>query len=308
MIADAVDQAGLRAVLCYEVSDRNGPQAAEAGIEENTRFVRAVDHKRIKGLFGLHANLTLSDQTLAACAEAIGELGCGCHIHVAEHESDQAASLEQGGTRAVTRLADFGLLTDRTIVAHAVHVDSQEIGLLRDSRAWVTHQARSNMNNGVGTQAFERLQHEGVRVGIGTDGIDQAMFAEWQAAYFLHKAANRDPRAAPPGAILNAAQVNAQLAEKHLGLPIGRLEPGAAADVIVLDYEPFTPLTADTLLGHALFGFPGAVVSGTIVAGQILMWERKLYTLDVAQIMAEARAHTPEVWARYAANVPPEMN
>ncbi|MHB8628593.1 MAG: putative aminohydrolase SsnA [Aggregatilineales bacterium] len=315
VIADAVEQAGVRAVLCYEVSDRDGQAVAEAGIAENIRFVQAVQNDQAQArangrqllgaTFGLHANLTLSDRTLELCAEQVHQYDCGCHIHVAEHEADQEASLRFSGQRAIERLASFGLLDSHAILAHCIHVDGWEMGLLRKSGAWVTHQPRSNMNNGVGAQQFDTLRRGGVKVAIGSDGIGHDMFTEWQTASFLHKLARRDPRAASIDAIVDAGtRVNAELAESFFGQSIGRLMPGAAADVIVLDYDAYTPLTADTLLGHALFGFPGATVTGTIVAGQILMWDRALVTLDETAIAAEARAHAPEVWARYQANVP----
>jgi putative selenium metabolism protein SsnA len=316
VIAEAVEQAGLRAVLCYEVSDRDGPTAAEAGIAENIRMIKSVRENSAPGrnvrqliaaTFGLHANLTLSERTLEICADHIKGLGCGCHIHVAEHEADQEASLQFSGKRAVERLATFGLLDSHAILAHCIHVDAWEMALLRESGAWITHQPRSNMNNGVGAQSFDTLRRGGVKVAIGSDGIGHDMFTEWQTAAFLHKLARRDPRAAPADAILDAGtRVNAELAESFFGKAIGRLIPGAAADVIVLDYDPYTPLTADTLLGHALFGFPSATVIGTIVAGQVLMWDRTLITLNEAAIAAEARAHAPEVWARYKENVPVE--
>lgn len=315
VIADAVEQAGLRAVLCYEVSDRDGQAVADAGIAENVRFIqsirenqapgRSAERQLVAATFGLHANLTLSERTLEACAGQIAELGCGCHIHVAEHESDQEASVRYSGQRAVERLAAFGLLDSHAILAHCIHIDGWEMALLRESGAWVTHQPRSNMNNGVGAQQFDTLRRGGVKVAIGSDGIGHDMFTEWQTASFLHKLARRDPRAAPADAILDAGtRVNAELAESFFGQAIGHLVAGAAADIIVLDYDPYTPLTADTLLGHALFGFPGSVVIGTIVAGQILMWDRMLLTLDEVAIAAEARAHAPDVWARYRENVP----
>ncbi len=315
VIADAVQQAGLRAVLCYEVSDRDGEAVMEAGVAENTRFIQSVQkgqaqaradgRQLLAATFGLHANLTLSDRTLELCAEQVHQFESGCHIHVAEHEADQEASLQFSGQRAVERLASFGLLNSRAILAHCIHIDAWEMGLIRRSGAWVTHQPRSNMNNGVGAQAFDTLRRGGVNVAIGSDGIDHDMFTEWQTASFLHKLARRDPRAASIEAIADAGtRVNAELAESFFGQSIGHLIQGAAADLIVLDYEPYTPLTADTLLGHALFGFPSASVIGTIVAGQILMWDRALVTLDEAAIAAEARAHAPEVWARYQANVP----
>ncbi|MBZ0294090.1 MAG: amidohydrolase family protein, partial [Anaerolineae bacterium] len=155
VIADAVEQAGLRAVLCYEVTDRDGQEKMEAGIAENLRFMQAP-HPLVAGTFGMHASLTLSDATLRTCADALPD-DAGVHIHVAEHEADEEDSLHRYGKRVVERLAEFDLLGDKTITAHCVHIDEHERQLLQTSGTWITHQPRSNMNNGVGAAAIDAM-------------------------------------------------------------------------------------------------------------------------------------------------------
>ena len=148
--------------LCYEVTDRNGPAGAQAGISENVRFGHAVAERGgdlLRATFGLHASLSLSDKTLERCVAAAAGLGMGCHIHVAEHEADEYDSRQQHGRRVVDRLAALGVLGPRSIVAHCVHVDGREMELLRDSGTWVTHQPRSNMNNAVGAAPVLSLIH-----------------------------------------------------------------------------------------------------------------------------------------------------
>ncbi|MBL8147836.1 MAG: amidohydrolase family protein, partial [Anaerolineae bacterium] len=171
-IADAVDAAGLRAVLCYEVTDRDGQAKAEAGIAENVRFL-AAQRPRVRGTFGLHASLTLSDAPLRACADA--HPGGGFHIHVAEHEADEADSLAKSGLRVVPRLHEYGILGPKTITAHCVHADEAELALLEQTGTWISHQPRSNMNNAVGAMAFDALMARGMKVAIGNDGFSNAM-------------------------------------------------------------------------------------------------------------------------------------
>lgn len=303
VIADAVDEAGLRAVLCYEVTDRDGPEKARAGIAENARFLKAArGRQRIAGTFGLHASLTLSDQTLEQCVAAASGLETGFHIHVAEHEADEEDCVRKSGERVVHRLNRLGILGPKTIVAHAVHVDDRERAVLRDTQTWVSHQPRSNMNNAVGAAALDQMLAEGMRVVLGNDGFSNTMWAEWKAAYLLQKVVHRDPRLAPGDAIARIAMDhNARLAEVFFpGQTIGRLVPDAAADVILVDYHPYTPLTVGNFPWHVLFGFEPSMVTATIVAGRVLMRDRVLLTLDEAQIAAAARAHAPQVWERYA--------
>jgi putative selenium metabolism protein SsnA len=302
VIADAVDEAGLRAVLCYEVTDRDGQDKAQAGIAENVRFLKAAQQRpRIAATFGLHASLTLSDETLKDCVRAAEGLETGFHIHVAEHEADEEDSLRKSHERIVHRLNRLGILGPKTIVAHAVHVDESERAVLRERGTWVSHQPRSNMNNGVGASALDAMLAEGMPVALGNDGFSNNMWAEWKAAYLLHKVANRDPRRAPGDQIARMATVhNAQLAEVFFpGQTIGKLVPGAAADVVLVDYHPFTPLSAGNLPWHIIFGFEASMVTTTIAAGKILMRDRQLLALDEAAITAAACDYAPKVWERY---------
>jgi putative selenium metabolism protein SsnA len=303
-IADAVDSAGVRAALCYEVTDRNGPTGAQEGISENVRFLSSLrerDSHLLAGTFGLHASLSLSDETLADCVSAASELGTGFHIHVAEHEVDEYDSMYKYNRRVVDRLAEAGILGPKTIVAHAIHVDAVEKGLLRGTDTWVTHQPRSNMNNAVGAADIEGMMRLGIPVCLGNDGFSNNMWAEWKTAYFLHKLAHRDPRRANGADIAKMAIYNnAALAEMFWPeLPLGKLEVGAAADIIFVDYQATTPLTTANLPWHIIFGFESSMVTTTIAAGKVLMLDRRLLTLDQVEITARSRELARGVWKRF---------
>jgi putative selenium metabolism protein SsnA len=310
VIAEAVERSGLRAVLCYEVTDRDGVERARAGIAENVRFLERVRREkpgdgRVAATFGMHAGLTLSDGTLAACRQAAPE-GVGFHIHVAEHEADEYDSLAKSGMRVVDRLQAHGILGPLSIVAHAVHADAREIGLLAESETWVSHQPRSNMNNGVGAAPVEAQLRAGVRVCLGTDGFSHTMWEEWKAAYLLHKVWHRDPRRMPATEVARmGVRNNAALANQFFPeAPVGVLAQGAQADLILVDYHPHTPLTAENLPWHIVFGFHESMVTATLVAGRVLMRDRRLLTLDEEAITAHARELAPRVWERYQGFVP----
>jgi putative selenium metabolism protein SsnA len=310
VIAEALDQSGLRGVLCYEVTDRDGSEKAKAGIQENVRFIERCRKGQIAGgrvaaTFGMHASLTLSDETLdASRAAAPGDIGF--HLHVAEHPIDEYDSLAKSGMRVVDRLEKHGILGERTIVVHAVHVDAREIELLADSGTWVTHQPRSNMNNGVGISDVESMMRAGIRVCLGNDGFSNAMWEEWKTAYLVHKVWQRDPRRMPGDKIIEMAiDNNGALAGMFFPeAPIGVIKPGAHADLIMVDYRPTTPLTEGNLPWHILFGFHASMVTTTIVAGRLLMRDRRLLTLDEKQISARAQEIVPDVWERYQSFVP----
>ncbi len=302
VIAEAATEAGLRVGVCYEVTDRNGPDGARAGITENVRMLRrlqAAPNPMLAATFGLHASLSLSPKTLADC-RAVHD--GGFHIHVAEHEADEYDSLHRYGRRVVDRLHAAGILGPRSIVAHAIHIDPAEAQVLRETGTWVTHQPRSNMNNAVGAADIDGLLRLGVRVGLGNDGFSNAMWEEWKAAYLLHKVAHRDPRRAPGGSIVEMAVTqNAGLAAVFFpGAPLGVIAPGAYADLILVDYHPTTPMTAENLPWHILFGFEPSAVTATIAGGRLLMKDRELLFLDEAEIAAKSRERAKQVWARFA--------
>jgi cytosine/adenosine deaminase-related metal-dependent hydrolase len=209
--------------------------------------------------------------------------------------------MNKSGVRAVKRLYDAGILGDQTIVAHAVHCDPWELALLRGTETWVTHQPRSNMNNAVGAAPLDAMLTADMRLCLGNDGFSNNMWADWKAAYLLHKVAHRDPRRAPGDGIARMAMVNnARLAEMFFPeVALGLLIPGAAADMMIVDYHPFTPLTAGNLPWHIIFGFEASMIRTTIASGAVLMHDREIFVLDEREIAAEARALAPSVWERY---------
>ncbi len=310
MIAEAMDESGLRSVLCFEVTDRDGPERAQAGIAENARFVRRcsqehISEGRVAANFGIHAPMTVSDETLAACRDAVPK-GTGFHLHVAEHEYDQIRSMAMAGTRSVDRLLKHDILGDKSILAHAIHLDAREVQLIAESNSWVSHQPRNNQNAADGIAEVESYLRAGIPVCLGNDGLTNTMWREAEAAYFLQKIKHRDGRRLPGDQLLQIAiSNNAALASKYFTEGrVGVIEPGAYADLIFVDYKPSTPMTVENLAGHYVFGFNESMITTTIVNGQVLMKDRVLTTLDEDEIKARSREIAPEFWERYQKLVP----
>lgn len=305
-IYDAVAESGIRASLCYEVTDRDGIDKAHLGIKENKRFIEFVKSKkplngRISTCFGLHASLTLSDNTLEACRAAAPE-NIGFHIHVAEDAIDEYDSLEKSDLRVVDRLYKHQILGPKTIAVHAVHIDAKEIEILADTKTWVTHQPRSNMNNAVGISNVESMLRAGIKVGLGNDGFSNDMWQEWKTAYLVHKLWNRDPQRMNGIDIIEMAIYNnSALATKQFDVgQIGVLEEGAQADIIFVNYQPFTPLTEGNLPWHILFGFNPRMVTTTIVSGKPLMIDNNILTLDENEVYSKAMELSLPVWQQYS--------
>lgn len=299
-IADAVTTSGLRAALCYEVTDRDGLDAANAGIRENSRFIQKVkadaNQKRVAATFGLHASMTLSDATLAACVAEAKRF----HVHVAEHPADEYDSIARSGKRTVERLHSFGITGPESIMAHCIHIDAWEMALLKETGTFVTHQPRSNMNNAVGAADITTMLRGNMALCLGNDGFSNDMFTEMKVADLLQKVTHNDPRYLGADKVIQMAVYNnRRLAGSFFEKPVGVIAPGAYADLILLDYYPTTPLSSANLPWHILFGVSGGHVHSTIANGQVLMRNRELLTMDEAAITARSREVAKQTWERY---------
>jgi putative selenium metabolism protein SsnA len=297
IIETAVRQAGVRASLCYEVSDRN---VAGGGIAENERFIKKIGKGdgQIAAMMGLHASFTLSDATLEKCVSIARSAGVGCHIHVAEDAADRADSLAKYGIPTVARLHKRGLTGERSIFVHCVHVDESEMEILAATGTAVVHNPESNMNNAVGVTPLFKLLQKGVLVGLGTDGMGSDMLVQMRCAYLLHRLANSDPRVGFMEAPQLLLQNNPLIALRQFGLQLGQIAVGLSADLAILDYEPLTPLSENNFLGHLIFGLVDATVDTTVCRGKILMRGKQVLGMDEARIAAQTRELAPKMWKR----------
>ncbi len=296
VIAQALGELGIRSILCYETSDRDGPERASAGLAENRRFADRIQHEKpllTRALVGAHASFTLSDETLEECADIARTFEIGLHVHAAEDAVDEDDAIARDGRRVVARLAHAGALDDRTLLAHGVHLDADELGLVLAADAFLAHNARSNMNNAVGRAHLDALAG---RVALGTDGIGADMFEESRAAFFrlreddVHAGADWPLDRLAVGAGLAAAAFG----ERHLG----KLDVDAPADLVVLDYAAPTPLDAHSFAGHWVFGLGSRHVRDVMVAGEWVVLDRQLVRADHRELAAEARIQAERLWAR----------
>jgi putative selenium metabolism protein SsnA len=301
-IERAVKETGLRACLCYELSDRDGGRIAREGLAENMRFIQhcqGLNDAHLKALFGLHASFTISDATLEKAARLGHDLGAGFHIHVAEAQGDQDLALRRSGRRVVERLKRFEILGRQSIAAHCIYVTRNEMDLLAETGTAVVHNPQSNLNNAVGVANIIEMKRRGVLVGLGTDAMTTNMLEELRVALWAQHLANRHPSVGF-GEVTNALfAANAEIAARSFGLRLGELRPGAAADIAIFNYDPPTPLDGTNLFGHLLFGISQAAADTTIVGGRVLMENRKLaLNLDEARINARARELAADLWKR----------
>lgn len=302
-IAEAVRQVGLRASLCYEVSDRDGAERAREGIDENIAFSRRCRKdggEQLKALFGLHAAFTLSDETLDEAARAAADSGMGCHIHTAEARSDQEFNQSRFGLRVVERLHRHGILGPRSIAAHCVHVNERELDLLAETGTAVAHNPQSNLNNAVGIADILAMDRKGILVGLGTDAMTVNMREEVRVALWAQHLRHDNPGVGFMEALSTLLFHNARIANRYWNCGLGELKEGNAADVVLIDYIPPTPLDESTFLGHFAFGITQAPVDTTIAAGRVLMAGKQLLLdLDEEEVCRKSRELAGRLWERF---------
>ncbi len=297
LLEKAVRQAGVRASLCYEVSDRN---ISGGGIAENERFIKKIGKGdgQVAAMMGLHASFTVSDATAERCVGIANDAGVGCHIHVAEDAADREDALTKHKMPTVNRLNKLGMTGEKSIFVHCVHVDEAEMDILAATKTVVVHNPESNMNNAVGVTPLLKLLKKGVLVGLGTDGMNSDMLVQMRCTYLLHRLANHDPRVAFLEAPQLLLQNNAEIAGRQFGLQLGEIAEGRPADLAILDYQPPTPLSEANFLGHLIFGLVDAVVDTTVCKGKILMQGKKILSMDESRLAARTRELAPQMWKR----------
>lgn len=300
-IAEAAKKLGIRTSLCYEVSDRDGKEITLREIEENINFIKEIQKDdngdMIKGLFGLHASFTLSNETLYKVREAMEGVYDGYHIHVAEGIQDQYDSLEKYGKRVVERLHDFGILGKHTIAVHGVHINQREIEILKETDTSIVHNPESNMNNAVGAPPVVSMIKQGLRVGLGTDAYTNDMFESMKVANILQSHQLCDPTVGFNETKIMQFDNNPKILRKYFKRDLGVIAKGAYADIITVDYIPLTPMNKDNWFGHALFGMTGRLVNDTIINGKFVMKDREILPVDVKEVLAKSRERANKIWS-----------
>ncbi|MDR2741064.1 MAG: putative aminohydrolase SsnA [Treponema sp.] len=300
-IAEAAKLFGIRSNLCYETSDRDGEKIAAAGIKENADFAKYCnerDDDMIRALFGMHAQMTIGEKTLNRCLEAAANAETGFHIHAAEGIEDVIDGVSKYGLRVIERLYKYGVLSEKSIAVHCIHITGEEMDMLEDSNAAVVHNPQSNMGNAVGVSPVLDMLKKGILVGLGTDGYTPDMTESLKTAAVLHKHAKSLPSVAWAEPHTMLFENNKKIMERFIRGKVGAIKPDHYADIIIVDYKGPTPVNADTINSHILFGVTGRHVDTTIINGKIIMKERELVNVDEERLLAKSGELAQKLWDR----------
>jgi cytosine/adenosine deaminase-related metal-dependent hydrolase len=279
-LARVFDSLGIRGVLCYETTDRNGPHEGAAGLAENAQAIARYTGGMLRAITGYHATFTVEEATFRAGASVPGPI----HVHCAEGPGDVRDAVARGFSGVIDRLAHHGLLRPGSLLVHGVHLGDAEVERVLAAGCWLAHNPTSNRNNRVGYARPGRFADRGV---LGTDGLGSDMFAAARDAFFAAREHSHDVD------VLALVVQGHRLASELLGVPLGRLEPGYGADLIRLRYEPQTPLNTGNVFGHLVFGIQARHVRDVLVAGRAVVVDGELPPWPADHAAAQA------LWTRY---------
>ncbi|MDJ0268987.1 MAG: amidohydrolase [Aigarchaeota archaeon] len=302
-IAEAVNRVGIRGVISFEATERRSEEEGRRGLGENIRFLKRGDKGRAIGMISLHASFTISDDLIRSGVEAAEKYNAPLTIHVSEGPNDVYHNIERYGKRTVERLRDVGLLSERAVLAHCVHLSVEEIKLLSETKTNVAHNPMSNMLNAVGVQPLPEMLANGVNVSLGNDGYVFDMFENMRSCFLLHRVARRDPGVVSAQKMVEMATVDAARA---YGLrELGSLEPGKKADIIIIRPKILaTPLTGSPY-NYIVNGIKGGDVTHVFVDGELIAENQRLLKVAQEEAEKEVLGAVERLWERLGAS-PPE--
>ena len=300
VISSAFDYSGLRGITTYGITDRNyGYEELRKGTDECVRFIKEIKNKKnnsvdvlCEGMVGAHALFTVPDEGLEMLYSAVKETGRGLHIHVAEGSFDSEYSHFSYGKDLLTRLNEFDLLSDKTLIAHGIYLNESEIDLLNQKGCFLVHNPRSNMNNRVGyLKELNKINN----LLLGTDGCSSDMFEELKIASLKNRECVNNLF---PNDFFNAIIRSNKLLSKYFEKKLGSVSEGYTADLIILDYNSPTPIVEENVGGHLMWGLSSNSVNSTIVNGKLLYHNHTFINLDASEIYSKAREEALKLWKR----------
>lgn len=297
-VAEAVRKTGARALL--------GVSYLDANMEEFRRDLEATMQKaatcsRIRVAVAPHAGYSCSEENLREGIELARRHGLFLTTHIAETQDESRIISERYGKSPVRLFDDLGALSERTIAAHCVHVDGEDILTLRDRGVTVAHNPQSNMKISSGIAPLERMRRAGVHCTVATDGCcsnnDLDLWEELRTATFLQKCATGDPCAAPAYEMLKMVTVEAA---RGIGCEgeLGVVSEGAIADLILLDLRKPHLCPVHNLVSNLVYCAKASDVDTVIVDGEVVVSRRRVVGIDLDGVMDQVQHHALDIARR----------
>ncbi|MFW9837083.1 MAG: amidohydrolase family protein [Candidatus Thorarchaeota archaeon] len=298
-IARGTKEVGMRGIIAFEMTERNNPKEATRGFQEGVKFIKSCGKEDlVSGMISLHASFTVGDEIVTKAVAQAKELNVPMTVHTSEGLVDLYHNLEATGERTVERLNRLGALGPKTVLAHCVHVDRNEIDLIAKRRASVAHNPMSNMLNAVGVSPVPAMLEKGITVGLGNDGWIYDPFENMRCALTVHRLSSGNPSAIGPEKIFRMATIEGAYCY-GLENEVGSLEKRKLADIVILDTSRVpTPLTPTSVVGHLINTFGGRDVRDVIVNGEPVVKNKLLTKTDDAHVSDVSKKSAEGLWSK----------
>jgi len=285
------NDAGLRGIFCFETSDRFD---VDACLKENLSFIEDNHSNEARGLFGLHASLSLSEDTLTKISKVIKNNPI--HIHVAESIMDQEDSLSQYNERVIERLDRHGLLNENSIITHALYISDEELDIIKKRKCVIALNATSNMNNSVGLPDYKRFREKGIPVIIGNDGIASSITSEYLSLYYAMHLKDESPLGFGLGDLYEIINNTYDYVNAIMGTKLGRIEVGYSGDLLTVPYIAPTDLNSDNALGHLFFGMFNSFKPDNVFCKGVKLVDNYKVSDELTKKYREAKKYANKLW------------
>ena len=293
-----VKDLGLRAILCFETSDR---YPVDKCIRENISFMQKNKSDHIAGLFGMHASMTLSNKTLDKISKKLGD--GPIHIHVAESKMDEDDSYEKYDMSIMERLEKYGLVNQNSLIVHGVDISDRELDIVAEHKAYMVVNTTSNMNNAVGLPNIKNYLNHGIKVMVGNDGLSSNMATEYLNVLYTTHLYNQTPLALGLGEVLDMINNSYEYVSKMLNIKLGRIAKDYEADFMLVPYKPFTEMNESNAFGHVFYGlYPSLRPNDVYASGKCLLKNRKIVNKKVEKLFNESINVSKDLWTRIKEN------
>jgi cytosine/adenosine deaminase-related metal-dependent hydrolase len=297
IIADNLTVHNLRGVLCFEATDRNGGKIAEESLNENIKFIERNENENIRGMLGLHASFTLSDDTLEAASEIVKDYNLGIHIHLCEDTTDRVLSKEITGKFPVQRLSATGLLNEKSILAHGIYLTKRDCEIIDDMGPSLAFNPDSNLNNSVGIPDFIGLP-ESIPMLMGTDGMHANPGRSLKNSFLIMRASGISfEEAFHRISKIYFDQIS--FVKKYFE-DFPTFTKGDRADLVIWDYTPPTPLTSNNFFGHYIYGILERTPKAVIQSGNFLLKDKSLIGINENKINASIYEQGEKLFRKFS--------
>ena len=284
----------MRSLLCFETSDRFPVMDC---VKENISFATKNHNEHVGGLFGMHASMSLSNDSLKLISKKIKDIPI--HIHVAESEMDEADSYEKYGMNIVSRLDKYHLINKDSLIVHGVHISDEELQIVKDREAYMVVNTTSNLNNAVGIPDIKKYLDNGLKVMIGNDGLSSSMATEYLNAYYLTHLKNSNPTSMNLGHILDIINNAYQYVGRRLGIRIGKIQESYVSDFLLVPYTPFTDMNSSNAFGHLFFGlYPNFRPNDVYLDGVRIVKNGELASKKAREELIKSRTYSEKLWKK----------